>query len=358
MLKKPAFLVILILMPLLALGLSLVTGQESGAFTAAVYADPADEAASAFLITLEEAKTIIRLSPCDSEEAVFRAVENGEAEVGWIFRKGFAERLADYVRGVKEEPLVTLVEQEDNVLISLSRERLYTILFPQISYLLFREKALSLKIDPVPTEEELRSYYENVDPAEITSFVDVRGREVKTSSFLVSPARGMLALLILEGGIAGAIFCAEDEGRGVFLRMTRPRRLAVKATAVFLPVADLSLTAYFALWLAGLLTDPLYEILLLLLYLFAAAGLSLLLLAILRAPRPLGLTALFAALLSLALTPTFLDVSGAGYLSFLLPATAYLRSVLVPANVKGLVLYAVLTLSASFLIFLIPRRDG
>ena len=346
--KKPAFLVILLLMPLLTAALSSVVGETRGFLSVAVCWDESDEAAEAFGREMLALNGVIRAHRALSEEDAREEVEGNAANFAWIIPKGFDEHLKNFVNGKEDSVAVIVVEKEESAVTSLVRERLFTLLFPRISYTLFRERVLSVGASPAPTEEEMRQLYRAGHEEGIrVEFRDVSGKEVKMGKVLTAPARGLLALLLAEGGVAAAILCAEDEKKGVYLMLAPSRRVPLRAATVFVFAADLAVAAYVSLWLGGLMTDPGYEAVLIALYALAAWGFSLLLLALLRTPGRLAVAALFTAVLTLALTPVFLDLSGATPLSALLPSYHYLKGVYSSRSALTLLLYAAVTALAA-----------
>ena len=355
-LKKPAFLLILFLIPLFSVVLAFATEQGNGVLTAAVWIPEDDGGAVAFAEELAEEKDMLDVVFCSSPEEARELVGNGTASYALILSSGFSEKIGNFARGEGKDPVMTMVVNEDNTAMHLMRERVFTMIFRQLSFEIFRDDILSLGVDPPPTEEEIAGYYDHLgsDPG-IMEFVDVRGNEVDAGRMLTYPLRGLLSVLILEGGIAAAIFCAQDEEAGVFLRLSPPKRIAMRAFSVFVPSLDLAVASYLALIPSGLIEDPLRDVLLLLLFLLASDGLCLFLLALLRRPERLALAALFLAVLTLTLTPVFLQSTGVPVLSSLLPTYHYLRGGVLDFSVFVLFLYALIAFAASFLIF---RFDG
>ncbi|MBQ3865435.1 MAG: hypothetical protein II776_00925 [Clostridia bacterium] len=356
-LRRPAFLVILLLIPLLTAGFVLASDGDGGIYTIALIRDENDPEAVAFCDELVGSRGIFILKIMEDEELARELVERGEISYAWIFPPGFRDRLRAVIAGDTSRPPVVVVEQEEAPLHAMTRERLFTYLFPKLSFELFRARILAMEPDPVPTDEELeRMYRSAVIEEDVMAFVDLEGRPA-SSDVVTSPLRGMLSLLILEGGLAAAVFCAGDVKNGVFLRQPRSRQRLVTLAAVTLPMLDLALAVFLSLCVSGLTADPLRDLLMLLLFVPAGAGLALLLLAVLRSSKRLGFSAMFTAVATLALCPVFLEVDSLKALSALLPATHYVRAVQAPGTAWSLVLYAAVTLAASFLFSLIPERQ-
>ena len=124
---RPSFLVILLLPPLLALGLSAFAAGEKGILTVALY--PGGDPLAAGITENLTDSGVLRIRLCASPEEARERLDWGEADTAWMFAEDLAGELARYAAG-KRAQAVTVVEREDNVFLMLSRERLYAALYP------------------------------------------------------------------------------------------------------------------------------------------------------------------------------------------------------------------------------------
>ncbi len=355
-LKRPAFWVILLLIPLLTAALSAVK-KDAGIVTAAVYLRGDEEENARLSARLEGGgEGVIRLLFADSPEEARRAVGEGGADCAWILTRP-ADTAKAYAQGSPTEKIL-VIERESNVFLTLARERLFSALLPEIERAVFARDLLALGADPAPTEEEIDSYYHiGAQSEELVEFTDLDGSSIEPAHYLTSPVRGLLALFIGAAGGAAAVYFAQDEKNGVFLRLTRAGTALLAPASFLLPMLDLAAVSYLALWIAGLLTAPFYEALCLLLYVLAAAALWTLLWALFRGAKALSLDLLFFVLATLALTPVFLQIERLDALSKFLPAYHYLFSIHSRAALGSLALYAAVCLAAAAPLALLRKRD-
>ena len=132
--KRVSFWLILAAVPALVLALSLLSGQESGVTTVAVYAeDASDPAAGDVLRRLEAQKSVVRFLSCDSEREAKRLVQTCRADTAWILPADLSERI-DQRGGGESTRLVTVYAREgDDILRSLTREKLFAALYPTLA---------------------------------------------------------------------------------------------------------------------------------------------------------------------------------------------------------------------------------
>ena len=156
LLKRPAYLAVLLLVPLFALAMALFSRQDSGVVTVALWLeDPADPAARAAADRLLDGESILRCLQYEEADAAREAVRSGRTDAAWIFSPDFQTGLTAYVR-YGSGRLITVVEREENVFLMLAREKLYAALYPELSFDLFRNYLVRELGAEGLTEEQLR----------------------------------------------------------------------------------------------------------------------------------------------------------------------------------------------------------
>ena len=161
----------------------------------------------------------------------------------------------------------------------------------------------------------------------------------------------------IPGSAIHALLHTERLGAGKRFSISGAGTALLAPASFLLPMLDLAVVSYLALWIAGLLTAPLYEALCLLLYVLAAAALWTLLWALFRGAKALSLALLFFVLATLALTPVFLQIERLEALSKFLPVYHYLFSIHSRASLGSLALYAAVCLAAAAPLALLRKRD-
>ncbi len=321
--RRPGYLVTLAAAPLLTLALLTAAGQGSGLVTAAlVLTEPEDPAAVLTRDDLITRSGAVRVLEYGTPEAALEAVVEGTADAAWILGSLEAD-LRAYAETGRTDPVIRVVEREDGPLLMLARERLYAALFPALSHAEF--EVLMKNRFGVTDRETLRERYDF--GAELTSMVlfeDISGGEAKGSDYLLSPVRGLLALLVLLMGLASALYAIGDGQRETFLWLSRPGRALVPLLSHFLAELPGAAAALLSLWAAGLTRGAGGECLLMLAYCAACAVLSEVLRRLLKTEERFAAVIPAVLLISLALSPVFADLGLP--LRGILPTDWYLRA--------------------------------
>jgi ABC-2 type transport system permease protein len=323
--RRPGYLVILAAVPLLTLALLAAAGQGSGLVTAAlVLTEPEDPAALAVLKDLTENPGAVRVREYPTQAAALGAVTGGEADAAWILGDLTAGLRAYAERGWTDG-LIRVAEREDGPLLMLARERLFAALFPALNRAEF--DALVKERFGITEEETLRGYYDyGADLSPLVVFEDLSGEAVSPGDYLVSPVRGLLALLVLMAGLASGLYAMEDEERETFLWLSPPERRLLPLLTHLLAELPAAGAALLSLYAAGLGRGLGSECLLLLAYCAACALLSEVLRRLLRREETFAALIPAVLLLSLAASPIFADLRLP--LGDLLPTAWYLRAAL------------------------------
>ena len=145
------------------------------------------------------------------------------------------------------------------------------------------------------------------------------------SSFLVTPVRGILALLILVGALVSAMYFAQEAEAFVWMR--RWKRFLLPFLCHLILTLDLAVAVLAALGLSGLVSSWPRELGSMALYCLACAGFAEVLRSILRKPRRLGAALPPVLLAGLALCPIFLNVRRFRMVQFLIPTFLYLHGI-------------------------------
>lgn len=357
-LKKPAFLALLALIPALAVVLTLLTGDGGTILTVALC--PADEISEGVVEILMEEDGVIRYVLCDDGEEARALVADGEADAAWIFSDRTDRLIQRYASSGSARTVVTAVEREDNVFLRLSREKLFAAMFPTVSraaWEAFLERESG--VEDIP-EESLSAYehWIEIDEAPIRfSYMDGTEADVG-DDYLRSPTRGLLAILLILGGIAAAMIYIRDRRTGTLAWVSGGAAFSLSAAYLLLPMFDMAVMTFLALYLAGLGGDPGYEVLLLFLLVFSGGGLAMLLARLCGSEARTGVAALVLTVCMLALCPVFLNVRALRGASMLLPPYYYLHAVHNREFALYLAIYAAIVWLLDFGLFQLQKRKG
>ena len=205
LLRKKSFVAILALVLLIVGALAFAANNgDSGIITVAVAAENSnDEIADGLMNTLLNEKGLVRFLHCDSPDSAGEAVERGQADAAWIFHDKLDEKIRKYVNNTNaRNAFVTVIQREESVFLRLSHEKLNALLYPYVSRALFLERAEDTFNGSL--DNAIDYYYAvNADGSDLFEFVYVSDggadevAESDDTSFLVSPLRGLLAVMVV-----------------------------------------------------------------------------------------------------------------------------------------------------------------
>lgn len=340
LLHKKEFIILLCLIPLLVWGITLVSKEESSVVTVALsMEDEEDELANQIVEEMMQEDSIIRFVPMD-KEASYKAVRAGEVDCAWIFREDFQEKLiTTFAKRVEEIPPVYVVVQEDNVALKLSRTKLYGYIFPHLAFLLgqnFLETEV-MEGQEVSAEELQRYFDENaveqgiiqiayLSKDEILADVDVTDREEEIpASYLMTPIRGMLVVLLVVAGLVVTLYYMQDEERGMFAWIPVYKRRGLFYSYLFAALFDTGLVVLLGFFISDGKWISLREMGILLLYIPVTATFCELVKNLIRTKERLAKWIPLLAIAMLGLCPVFLDLGSGFAAQYAFPATYYLR---------------------------------
>ena len=346
LLRRPAYMAVLLLVPLFAVAIALFSRQESGVLTIALaLEDPNDPAAQAAVGRLTGEESILLFEIVEDEDSARESVRSGRYDAAWIFRAGLEKKLERFAqRG--HAAAVTVLEREDSVFLRLAREKLFAAIYPETSFALFSDY-LASELGATETDlATLRRYYASGTMAdEILRFETAEGEPIDTGdSYLTAPLRGVMALLLVLCGMASGLYCYQEEQNGSYTWLSARARRWLPLLSHLIAILPAALAALLAMALAGVTVGLGRELLLMLLYVPAAALFCELLRCL--CPRQEHYGALIPVLTTamLVLCPVFLDLKLLRPLRLLLPPTWLLRAVWNGAELSGLLLYTGLLL--------------
>lgn len=341
LLRRPAYLAVLLLVPLFALALALFARQESGVLRVSlVLENPADPAAAAAAERLTAGDSILLCRVSDSETAALEELRAGRVDAVWIFAPDYSRQLERFAQRGRASA-VRVLEREDNVLLRLSREKLFAAIYPETSFALFTD-FLESDLGAADTDPALlrRYYFSGTMADQILRFETLEGDEAAADgSYLTAPLRGLMALLLVLCGMASGLYCYREEREGSFLWLSARRRRALPLLSHLTAMLPAALAALLAMALGGVTVGLWRELLLMLLYLPAAALFCELLRCLCPREEHYGALIPILAAAMLLLCPVFLDLRLFGPLGLLLPPTWLLRAVWNGAAIWGLLGY-------------------
>ncbi len=340
LLHKKEFLILLCLIPFLVVGMTLLSKEDSGVVTVLLSVeDKKDSLVGEILEGMLEEDSIIQYKLVAKEEA-YESIRAGEADCAWIFREDFENKLiGTFAGGEEEDKPVIVVAQEDNVALQLARTKLYGNIFPKLAFLLCEDYLETEVFDGAPISvDELQGYYEAnavegglvqtiyVSPDELSDVSAASGKgEQQRFSYLVTPIRGLLMILIIVAGLVVTMYYMQDGERGMFAWIPVHKRRWLLYSYVLGAVFDTAVVVLLSLIISEGRFLSLRELLVFLVYLPITAVFCEFVKILCRKKEHLAKSIPLLSIAMLGLCPVFLDL-GRGFIpQYLFPATYYLR---------------------------------
>ncbi len=368
--KKPLFLAVLLLIPLMVLSLRSMATRETGILSIYLYEEPAEdptlsESHDLIFLPLLEAGGLLHFEITEDKEAALEAVAKAEADALWVLPADLTNQLARYLQGRRKTP-ITIYSREETVYLTLAREKMYGLLHELLAQeAAIQQMSLVRDFRKVDKTELRLLYYDLLESNRIPNnlvrvthlddaeFIGVReGR-----NYLAGPLRGILALLILLTGFAVTLFFLQDKEAGILDWMPISHKNVFPLLFLLTGVGDAAIVSYAALYVSGAFTTKAAELPLMILYIFCVCGFCLLLSRLLPNIWFFGATIPVWLLACLILTPIFIDVSGFPLIQYLLPPYYYLNALHNPLMGQRMLLYAVVVCAAGVCLGRLPRRQ-
>lgn len=351
LLKKPEFIAILLLIPLLTAALFWVSKKEqSGVLTVALGCeDRNDPIASAVTEELLTKKSMIRFIECTAPADAAFLVADGTADAAWIFPANMQDRIdrfCNYYLG--KSAFVTVIQRESNVLLQLSHEKLAAVLFPYLSRSTYRDFVRdNLTVLDELSDAQLLEFYDAISPegADMFQFMHKDAANIEadaeSTGYLLAPLRGLFAILILLAGIAVSLFYMQDLASGKFNRLTSWEQFALSHGYLMTAVIDVAAVSLLALSVAGFGVSAGRELLCITLYILATVGFCTTLRLLLRDVKILGALIPILAVLCITLCPVFFRLVELPAAQYLLPPFYYLNAIYNQTYLLYLAIYTV-----------------
>lgn len=327
LLKKPLFLILLVLMPVMtALYIGSVAHSDGVVSVALAVEAGADDLTVQTVKKLAANNDLISFS-FQSKEKARRLVETGEADAAWIFPKDLGDQMARFLAD-GNAPQVQVLQRQDTVLLRLSREILGGALFDCCAEPMY----LRYLREHVPelaqlSDGQLVAYMSWFRGNErLFDFVQTDGSQVEATAYLISPLRGIFGVMILLCAMAAGMYFYQDLRSGMFQRVPESALGVVEFVSQLAALWGVTFAAVICVAVSGSWAGLGRELAAAALYLLCCAAFGCLL------RRLCGKLSALAGLMpvltvaALVVCPVFVDLPALRAVQYLLPPTYYIRA--------------------------------
>ncbi len=357
--KKVGFLVVLALIPVMAFSMAFaVENEDSGMIRIGIVAVEEDALVSKIIEKTKDSGNVFVFSYFDSVDEVKRCVENKTIDAAWVFEAGFEQRVKENAKFFGQS-LVSVYAVQDNIFFKASKEKIYSLLLPDISYEIYAEYVKQLKPESGFTDEQLRERYDGYktdDSLVDFTFLDSNQANIDETNYLTSTIRGLMAVVMMLSGLAATMYYIADEKSGTYFWLSEKSKFAVLFAG---NIAALSITAVFAvisLLLSGNVVNLQKDIGLILLYVLSSAAFCSLVGTICNSLNKMAVALPVLLVASLVLCPVLFNTTFYKPIQVLLPPYLYLYAINDLKIVKWMILYTVVTLIVAYVVFCVQNR--
>lgn len=355
--RRPAFLVMLVVIPALVLGYASINTEDSGMVTVAVAQEGATALEPSLLQELQGGSDLLLYRSCATPEEAEALVTTGKADTAWIFSENLEESVRAFAKGGNAAFIRVLV-REDSVMLRLSRERLSGTMFPRIArqvYLVFLRR-LAPELTHL-SDEALLERYDQTEIADNLFSFDEDFTKATSAHYLLSPLRGLLGLVILLSSLATAMYHLRDKQAGTFCRLGLRWRWTAELAGQLVAVLHVAAAGAICLALTGLSASAGRELTLLMLYSLCCAAFSMALQRVVGSLRVLAALLPALAVVMLAVCPVFFNLNALLTLRHFFPLTYYIYAANQPVYLLHMLAYTLVCFGVYALAGLLGRKE-
>lgn len=367
LLKKPSFVILLCMIPVIVFGLHLVSERESGIVRIALVNEGSQEAGT-IIDELMNKPSVFLFDTYENGEEAEEALLDNRVDAVWIFPGDYSDRISDFtgslVRNTKDsDGAVEIVEREDNVLLQLSRMELFGALYSDLSFSLF-DNYINLRLaDSEVSAAALHGYYDNNrNTGMLFDYRDTDERSPKeqdvSESYLFTPLRGVLLLLTLLCGLAAAMYYRADLDKEIFTWMPVGNKWIFEHVYLMTALVDGGLVVLITFFITGLAASPLTEIALMFLFILSCCSFCSIIRRLTFNLRSLATSIPILILAMLVVCPVFIYIRALRGIQLLLPPFYYLMAQNNAGYLNLFVIYTMAIIAVDVLFGLGSRCSG
>lgn len=337
LLKKPSFLILLLLLPLCTFALTKLTKKTDSTIQAGVYLNltKADHLAKSTYEILLEDKDIVKFYGYQDKNRLLHDIKTKKIDCGYVLPDNLLEALDK--NGSNDR--IQVFYPPDSMSVKMLNEKVYGAIIQEYSFDILQKfvskEDIFSYMDSQHIQKELKSKYDHYRSNDSTFTFEYgyskNGNTDGDSSiaehpldYLMLPIRGMLAVLILSAGFSGGLLWYTDYKNGIYQQVSGKLSGYVQFITIWIPVFYTGIASLLCIFLSGFHTSFFTEFFGMLFYCLLVTGFCSLLRLVLSTEIVYACALPITALISLAACPVFTDFS------IYIPSLKLLRLLLPP----------------------------
>lgn len=277
----------------------------------------------------------------------YELLQNGDIDALWIFNPNLEQDMQDFSRhnNISKEPLVKIIQREDNILFRLSREKLSSTLFKFCApylYLDFTKKNLPM-IEYLSDFEKLEYLEYFTDNNPLFSFETLN--QNTNNSYLLSPIRGLFSVIIFICSLAATLLILQDREKNLFIWLSRKNIIYIELGSIFLSVINISFVIFLSFFILKININFFREFFCLFLYILYTVAYTYFLMNLINNKKILSLIIPFLSILMIVFCPIFFDFNKITFIKYIFPPSLYLKGIFYDKYIIYMFLLSIVILS-------------
>ena len=314
LIKNPAFICMLIIMPVLVIMFNKVDTKEEKRIFVGVYHE-ADYLSKTICENLKVKDGYIKFLVYDNKDKMIEDVETKKLECAYVFPIDFKDRLDNYI--IKKS--ITCIESPSTILSSLSDEVVFAGIIGEYGKNIAVDFAKENNIfvgDGTKSSDNIVRNYEKFNTPENTFSIDYEYIEAdginlieikdKTTTYAI---HGIISVLILISGLFGAVKWFDDEKKGLYSSFNSKGKVIIGFISILAPTLLMALSGIVTIYLSNTYTYMSREFISMGLYILLVCGYSYLLKLIVKSGTDICVILPVVTIGSLIFCPVFIDIS-------------------------------------------------
>ncbi len=352
--KKPIFIIILALIPLLMFSFGIVAQGDSGLVRIALARTDKDDAFSQEIVNSFLHKDgLIFFTESASPEAAIDMVKSGNADAAWIFPADTLEKADTFSKKHgKDDYIVDVYQREQTIPLRLSGEVLSNEFFRYCSrsmYIHYIHKNIP-ELENL-SDDELLTYYDEFEKnSKLFDFTEAEESiSSGSSNYLLAPLRGLLSVLVLLCGLAATLFFIQDKQSGTFSLVPEDKLPITGFICQLIAILNVGTVMLISLFFAGVSVSFFRELLILILFSISCASFCSIIHLFVKNINFFGALIPLFIIVCITICPVFFNFKSVSVLQMLFPPTHYINA----AYDNTALLYQAIYCGVSTVIFLI-----
>lgn len=351
--KDIAFVFIVVFIPLVIFLFFSVLDEKSGMLSIAVASDKdCDDVAGRVIDSLINDDYVINFSEAEDENTAKELLRRGDVDAAWIIPGNLAEKISGFLDGKDEgEPIFMIYENEDNVFLGLTHERLFAEIFSDLIYEVYAKFIKEKLALDVPEETIREAYLSELTQDSLFEFELVSGKSADDEGgYLVAPLNGLLSLIILVVGMTMMMKVKSDGFKGNMVKLNGSERFLYMLFMCLVPLLWVALDVIVFLTVFGFLRGPeiLGEMFRIILYILMVVAFCYFVSLLIKNVQLYCCVFIFIIISSLVTCPILININ-IPVVKYIYPSYLYLMAGKNPAYVLWMTVYCVILFGVAVL---------